>query len=338
MTSLKGPRIRTSIPPLTPRQREVLTLLARGYSNPQIGEALGISLDGAKWHVSEIMSRLGVASREDAAAWWREYNKPAARLARAAHVVWPFAAWARAGAAIVGVGAASAIAVVTVIALNSGGPATALPDVASPMLTASATSSPPTVVSISSPSMSASTPATSSPDAFASATTPSAVIAPLSPTPGFTPTPAYTGVSIVDLAISALLDRDYTALAGLLVTTPVACGFVNTPPGWQSPCAPGVATGTLQQVYLVGGCDGPTWLPAVEAAAAIPAMLVGTPHLYGVRQNSDGTYSAIFADDDPSAFTLTLSGSGITAVARACGAPAEAVLAAGGSVIAGPFT
>ena len=50
-------------PQLTPRQREVLDLLARGRTNPQIAESLGISLDGAKWHVSEVLSRLGVRGR-----------------------------------------------------------------------------------------------------------------------------------------------------------------------------------------------------------------------------------------------------------------------------------
>ena len=40
----------------TPRQREVLELMSRGKTNTQIGEELGISLDGAKWHVSEILS------------------------------------------------------------------------------------------------------------------------------------------------------------------------------------------------------------------------------------------------------------------------------------------
>ncbi|HEY4669052.1 MAG TPA: helix-turn-helix transcriptional regulator, partial [Tepidiformaceae bacterium] len=54
----------------TPRQREVLELIADGYTNREIAERLGISLDGAKWHVSEIISKLGVQSREDAAQLW----------------------------------------------------------------------------------------------------------------------------------------------------------------------------------------------------------------------------------------------------------------------------
>jgi DNA-binding CsgD family transcriptional regulator len=55
---------------LTERQREVVELLVLGYSNAEIAESLGISLDGAKWHVGEILARLGVWSREEAADWW----------------------------------------------------------------------------------------------------------------------------------------------------------------------------------------------------------------------------------------------------------------------------
>jgi DNA-binding CsgD family transcriptional regulator len=68
--------------PWTPRQREVLGLLARGHTNPDIARELGISLDGAKWHVSEVMSILGVSSREAAAAYWRRENRLPARFVR----------------------------------------------------------------------------------------------------------------------------------------------------------------------------------------------------------------------------------------------------------------
>jgi DNA-binding CsgD family transcriptional regulator/catechol 2,3-dioxygenase-like lactoylglutathione lyase family enzyme len=54
---------------LTPRAWEVLFLLRHGLSNRKIAERLGISVAGAKFHVSEILSRLGVRSREEAAAW-----------------------------------------------------------------------------------------------------------------------------------------------------------------------------------------------------------------------------------------------------------------------------
>jgi len=44
-------------------------LLRQGMSNAGIAERLNISVDGAKFHVSEIISRLGVESRYEAAAW-----------------------------------------------------------------------------------------------------------------------------------------------------------------------------------------------------------------------------------------------------------------------------
>lgn len=54
---------------LTPREWEVLLLLREGLSNEHIAVRLGISFDGAKYHVGEIISRLGVRTRQEAAAW-----------------------------------------------------------------------------------------------------------------------------------------------------------------------------------------------------------------------------------------------------------------------------
>jgi DNA-binding CsgD family transcriptional regulator len=53
---------------LTPREREVLTLVAEGRSNRQIADALFISAKTASVHVSNILAKLGVASRVEAAA------------------------------------------------------------------------------------------------------------------------------------------------------------------------------------------------------------------------------------------------------------------------------
>ena len=68
---------------LTPRQQQVLGLLAAGRTNPEIAETLGVTLAGAKWHVSEVISRLGVTSREEAAECWREQNRLPSRFSRA---------------------------------------------------------------------------------------------------------------------------------------------------------------------------------------------------------------------------------------------------------------
>ncbi len=58
---------------VTDRQREVARLIAEDKTNREIAEALGISLDGAKYHVSELLGRLGLARREDVGAWYREH-------------------------------------------------------------------------------------------------------------------------------------------------------------------------------------------------------------------------------------------------------------------------
>jgi DNA-binding CsgD family transcriptional regulator len=65
----------------TARQWEVLGLMAKGRTNPEIAEALGVSLAGAKWHVSEVMTKLGVSSRDEAAEYWREQNRLPRRFA-----------------------------------------------------------------------------------------------------------------------------------------------------------------------------------------------------------------------------------------------------------------
>lgn len=51
---------------LSPREVEVLTLVADGYSNKRVGAALAISEDTAKAHVKNIMSKLGANDRTHA--------------------------------------------------------------------------------------------------------------------------------------------------------------------------------------------------------------------------------------------------------------------------------
>ena len=53
---------------LTPREAEVLTLVAAGRTNRQIGDELFVSVKTASVHVSNILRKLGVNSRVDAAA------------------------------------------------------------------------------------------------------------------------------------------------------------------------------------------------------------------------------------------------------------------------------
>jgi DNA-binding NarL/FixJ family response regulator len=53
---------------LTPREVEVLRLVAEGRSNRQIAEALFISAKTASVHVSNILAKLEVRTRVEAAA------------------------------------------------------------------------------------------------------------------------------------------------------------------------------------------------------------------------------------------------------------------------------
>ena len=54
---------------LTPREWQVLELLRQNLTNEQIAHRLDISPATAKYDVSEILSKLGVTTREEAAAW-----------------------------------------------------------------------------------------------------------------------------------------------------------------------------------------------------------------------------------------------------------------------------
>ena len=51
---------------LTPRQREILRLLASGLENKQIARRLGIGVHTVKTHVSRVLAKLGAASRTEA--------------------------------------------------------------------------------------------------------------------------------------------------------------------------------------------------------------------------------------------------------------------------------
>jgi len=54
------------VEPLTPRESEVLQLLAQGLANKAIAERLGISDHTAKFHVNGILGKLGAQSRTEA--------------------------------------------------------------------------------------------------------------------------------------------------------------------------------------------------------------------------------------------------------------------------------
>jgi DNA-binding NarL/FixJ family response regulator len=55
---------------LTPREKEVLSLIADGRSNPEIADTLCITRNTVKSHLTHIYSALGIHTRTEAAVNW----------------------------------------------------------------------------------------------------------------------------------------------------------------------------------------------------------------------------------------------------------------------------
>ena len=54
---------------LTPREREVLRLLARGYAYKEIARRLAISVKTVETHVSAVLRKLQLTSRHELTRW-----------------------------------------------------------------------------------------------------------------------------------------------------------------------------------------------------------------------------------------------------------------------------
>jgi two-component system response regulator DevR len=74
MTTLSKGTTQTPGDELTDREREVLGLVARGYTNKQIAETLFVSEKTARNHVSHILEKLGLARRSEAAVYAVEHK------------------------------------------------------------------------------------------------------------------------------------------------------------------------------------------------------------------------------------------------------------------------
>jgi len=114
---------------LTPRERDVLELLRLGLTNAEIAKRLEMSLAGARYHVSEIITKLGVRNRYEAAAWpervpwWAGAVAPVALLWRRAGIAMPVKLGTAATAASIGLFAVafSGIGLIGFLLLRAGG-------------------------------------------------------------------------------------------------------------------------------------------------------------------------------------------------------------------------
>jgi non-specific serine/threonine protein kinase len=59
----------STVAPLTPRERQVTALVARGLTNAQIAAELCIGTRTAETHVAAVLRKLGIASREQVGSW-----------------------------------------------------------------------------------------------------------------------------------------------------------------------------------------------------------------------------------------------------------------------------
>lgn len=68
---------------LTPREYEVLSLVARGLTNQEIGARLFISINTVKTNIRSAYKKVGVGSRSQAVAWFVGYRPEGSGLSRA---------------------------------------------------------------------------------------------------------------------------------------------------------------------------------------------------------------------------------------------------------------
>ena len=76
------PRLATCSEHLTPREREVLVLVEQGLSNKQIAQRLGIEVRTMKNHVHNLLEKLRVSRRGEAAARLRSARVPTLEVLR----------------------------------------------------------------------------------------------------------------------------------------------------------------------------------------------------------------------------------------------------------------
>jgi len=55
-------RLLEKMPALTPREKEIVQLIRKGYSNKEIAKELGIAVTTVKWNITHILAKFEVES------------------------------------------------------------------------------------------------------------------------------------------------------------------------------------------------------------------------------------------------------------------------------------
>lgn len=103
---------------LTPSEQRVLELIREGKTNSEIAYELSISIPGVKWHVSNMLGKLGVSDRHELAAWKGSVIGAASQTSQKRAESGGLAGWLGWKAAV-GTGAGLAIAGIVVAAALS---------------------------------------------------------------------------------------------------------------------------------------------------------------------------------------------------------------------------
>lgn len=300
-------------PQFTPRQRQVLNLLVRRYSNAEIAAELGVSLDGAKWHVREIMSILGAGTREDAAEFWREYNGLPARLRRVRAALFALPLVRPAAMAAGGLLVAGVLVAMVALLRDSNEPDTTPAAGVSPTATTTQTQTP-------APSR------TLTPTATPTAEGPPAI--PREPLATH-PVGTRLGNSIIDAVINAFEQQDQAALMALV--TPLQARCTTDGADYQRPaCEAGVPAGTPVDVLFGIGCEG-GWLDLSLYPSTNWHPMVEAPyHLYAITDHSGPTFGLAGGDVpviDPGAWVIFVTNDLAQPEMAAVGVTAEGVIA-----------
>lgn len=230
------------VEPLTKRQREVLELIGRGWTNYEIAQQLGISLDGAKWHVREVLARLGVESREQAADRWRHERSWASRGGAALGSVLHFAPVKAALLSAFAVATAGVVVGAIYLSRGESEPAEVDPTPIHTATPGSTVTAVPTVVDELAPD---------------------------------------TGNAMANRVINVLQVGDVAELKKLLVETPEACVAGARTSFGAVPCPSGAPDGTLIPTFrALGGTD--RYLPGEQTYSLLATVVPGLNRFHAV--------------------------------------------------------